>query len=382
MKILALTSIRSDYDLLYPLYKLLHDDKDIDFRLLVSGAHLSKTYGYTKKHIEHDQFNILCEIESLIDSDSLKSRIKSASIFLQNSIDIVSSFKPNLLIYAGDREDIIMGALLGIYLNIPTIHFYGGDHELDGHSDTYIRHAVSKLSTLHFVSIEEHKKRLIRIGENPNRIFVIGSISLDRLKLFNEISIDEINKHFGTAFNNFAIVIYHPIDRENPSVFKTILDSLLEMNIQAFVSYPNTDPGNKEIINIIETYKNFENFVFYKNLDRNIFLSIYKKSKFIIGNSSSGIYEAASFKIPAINVGLRQYGRYADRNVIFCSHTHEDIKNAIKQASSKDFLKSLKYLNNSYGDGNSAIKAYNLIKKLDYTSFLPKIEDPLNIKFL
>ena len=182
MKILALTSIRSDYDLLSPLYKLLHNDKSIDFKLLVSGAHLSKEFGYTVQFIKQDGFDTLLEIETLINSDTLKSKLKTASIFLLNVIDVISHYNPDVLLYAGDREDVVIGGLLGTYLHIPTIHFYGGDHELDGHEDTVIRHATSKLSTYHFVSNKQHYNRLLSIGEGQNRIYNIGSISLDRFK--------------------------------------------------------------------------------------------------------------------------------------------------------------------------------------------------------
>src|SRR5690554_5565085 len=156
-KVLGITTIRSDYDLLSPLYKKMEEDSDIELKLLVAGGHLSSTYGESINLIKEDGFKILCEIETLIDSNSKKSRLKTASILLQNSIDIVAQYNPDVIIYAGDREDVIVGALLGGYLEIPTIHFYGGDHVKDLHIDNPIRHATSKLSTVHMVSNEEHK---------------------------------------------------------------------------------------------------------------------------------------------------------------------------------------------------------------------------------
>lgn len=378
MKILALTSIRSDYDLLSPLYALLDKDESIDFRLLVSGAHLSREFGYTIDQIVKDGFEILLEIETLIHSDSLKSRLKTASLLLQNCIDIVAHFAPDVLLYAGDREDVMVGALLGTYLNIPTIHFYGGDHEVDGHQDTYIRHATSKLSSLHFVSTLEHKQRLLALGESEKRIFNIGSISLDRLIGVKNIRIDD--SFMKKIPKNFSLLIFHPIFGEDSAfVFENILKVLIQKRIFAFVSYPNTDPGYNEINSVIKKYEHVEQFIFYKNLERDLFLNIFSRCDFIIGNSSSGIYEAASFKIPAINVGLRQLGRYADRNVIFCGNSFQEIANAIDTASSKEFLESLKDLKNPYGDGNSARKAYELIKQIDFKSMATKSEDPLKV---
>ena len=317
MKILSFTSIRSEYDLLSPLYKLLHEDEDIDFKLIVSGAHLSESFGYTKKQIQQDGFEILAELETLINSNTLKSKLKTASILLQNSIDLVANFNPDLIIFAGDREDVFVYGLLGVYLKIPTIHFYGGDHEMAGHEDTVIRHATSKLATFHFVSCEEHKQRLIKLGETEKRIYNIGSVALDKFVSHVPISIDKISSILNlNTPKKFALLIYHPISEENDA-FENILEVLKEKEIFAFVSYPNTDAGNMEIINSINKYQYDNNFYFFKNLDRDIFLTIFKKSMFIIGNSSAGMLEAASIPIAVINVGVRQKNRLSGDNVIF-----------------------------------------------------------------
>ena len=380
MKILALTSIRSDYDLLSPLYKLLHNDKSIDFKLLVSGAHLSKEFGYTVQFIKQDGFDTLLEIETLINSDTLKSKLKTASIFLLNVIDVISHYNPDVLLYAGDREDVVIGGLLGTYLHIPTIHFYGGDHELDGHEDTVIRHATSKLSTYHFVSNKQHYNRLLSIGEGQNRIYNIGSISLDRFKNNKSYSKKKIKKLLSlTYFDQCSLVIYHPspVLNDDSIVFENILKSLKNKNIFSFVSYPNTDSNKSKIIKIIEKYKKDKNFYFYKNLDRDIFLSIFKMSKFIIGNSSAGIYEAASIPIPAINVGKRQQGRMAGENVVFCGTSIEEITMNIEKAITPIFSSSIKNIVNPYGDGRSANRAYKLIKEIDLKSQIQKVEDPL-----
>ena len=215
-KILGFTSIRSDYDLLTPLYKLLHNDPEIDFRILVSGAHLSHQYGYSIKQIRKDGFNILLEIETLLNSDTALSRLKSASLLLQNSLETISKFNPDLMIYAGDREDVLIYAMIGGYLNIPTIHYAAGDHVEDGYIDNPIRHATAKLSTAHFVTLPEHKKRLVRMGESPDRVFIVGNISLDNIKKFKPMSKEQIKSYFRmtNGFDEFALMIYHPITEE------------------------------------------------------------------------------------------------------------------------------------------------------------------------
>lgn len=387
MKILAFTSIRSDYDLMSPLYELLHKDADIDFKLIVSGAHLSHGFGYSVEQIRKDGFEILLEIETLLNSDTALSRIKSASILLQNSLDTINKFSPDLMLFAGDREDVLIYSMIGGYLNIPTIHVFAGDHVEDGYIDNPVRHATSKLSTAHFVTLEEHKKRLVRMGEDSRRVFVIGNISLDKFILFNPISKFEVKRYFGVEenFDDFALMIFHPITEEIEAVdeyFENILRNLAQRNINTFVSYPNVDPGNQKLLKVIDKYKDNKNFIFYKNLDRDIFMSIYKQSKFIIGNSSSGICEAASLQIPAINVGLRQTGRFADRNVIFSGTSFEDISNSLDKALSADFLQSIENLKNSYGDGASAKRAYDAIKSTNFRSLIAKVEDPLKVKLI
>ncbi|MBS4014241.1 MAG: UDP-N-acetylglucosamine 2-epimerase (hydrolyzing) [Bacteroidetes bacterium] len=384
-KILGLTSIRSDYDLLSPLYRLLNDDPAIDFRLLVTGAHLSKTFGNTIKLIESDSFKILAKLETLLDSDSEKSRLKSAAIMLISAIDVVSDFKPDVILFAGDREDVMVGALLGTYLYIPTIHFYGGDHTQTGHVDDHIRHSISKLSTYHFVSNEEHKKRLICIGESPERIFNIGSISLDRFYGHSGFAPSDLSDVFKLQKmpHKYALVIYHPMKRSKDNDkfgFKNILDVLENNNIPAFISYPNSDPGNWEIIEIAKEYAMKDNFYFFKTLEKDVFMSLYKSATFQIGNSSSGIMESASIPIPAINVGERQKGRRANPNVIFCKQDIGDIQEAILKATSNKFLNEIKGIKNIYGKGNSAKLAYKLIKEISFEECFFKTEDPLFIR--
>jgi len=383
-KILALTMIRSDYDLMSSLYQLLDDDQEIELKLLVGGAHLSESFGYTVKQIEDDGYDILLKVESLLDSNSKLARIKSFSILLQNSVDIISSFNPDLILYAGDREDVMLGAMVGGYLEIPTIHFFAGDHVSDGHIDNPIRHAASKLSTAHFVVLQQHKDRLIAMGESEKRIFVTGNISLDKFVNFIPKNIEEIKRHFKITkgFDSFALLIFHPTsqDKEKPNViFENILKVLLEKKINTFISYPNIDPGNYEIRKVIEEYSKEVGFVFFKNLERNVFLSIYKNSQLILGNSSSGVCEAASIPVPALNIGTRQTGRYAEKNVCFIGSSLAEIEEGIVKVLDKKYQKSIKDMKNPYGDGASAYKAFEIIKTINFKEMLMKKEDPLEV---
>ena len=367
------------------VFKKLHNDQDIDLRLIISGAHLSKNYGHTIQYIEQDGLNILLKIETLIDSDSQSSRIKTASILLQNVIDITVMFKPDLIIYAGDRENELIGAMLGMYLRIPTAHFFSGDHVKDGYIDNPVRHATSKLSSLHFVMTASHKQRLVKMGERSDRIFITGNPGLDKFVYEKQMDIKKIYKLLGlesTFAKRFALVIYHPDSDEHEnyhSHFENILNALKKQNINAFVSYPNTDPGNKKIIDVIHHYINEDSFYFYKNLERNLFINIFRNAQFIIGNSSAGILEAASIPIPAINVGIRQTGRKSQENVIFIDNDIDAISDGIEYVTSEQFLNKIGTIRNIYGNGESSNKIVNILKQINYNDFLLKKEDPLDV---
>jgi len=384
MKILALTSIRSEYDLLTPLFFKLQADPLIDLKLIVGGTHNSPTFGNTYKDIESDGFNVLCRIESLLDADSPSARLKSAAILLISLIDIVRTYEPDLLIYAGDREEVLIGGMIGGYLGIPTVHFFGGDHAADGHVDNPVRHATSKMSTCHMVSTNQHYDRLRAIGEPSNRIFNIGSIALD--KFIQTECIENIAQLVsGQVIEKpLAVFIYHPIKEEigrEGIIIHDALKALIKAGYHVFVGLPNSDPGNLAVREAIQTTaKRYKDCTVYGNLPRVEFISLFKKCSLIVGNSSAGILEAASLPIACINIGERQRGRFCSTNVIFVDTNFDSIMSGILEANSLSFKQKLLVSENPYGDGHSAERAYNLIKSTDFKSLLAKKEDPLNEK--
>jgi UDP-hydrolysing UDP-N-acetyl-D-glucosamine 2-epimerase len=381
-KILAITGSRADYDLMSALYMQLHADPDCELKLLVAGGHMSATFGSGVEWIRRDGLEILLALETLIDSDSVASRLKSTAILLQGVVDIVAQYQPDLILYPGDREEVMVGALLGAYLEIPTVHFFGGDHTQDGHVDNPVRHATSKLSTVHMVSLEQHRQRLLSMGEPPGRIFNIGSIALDRFVQHQPCSTAELWQHFGCAGTPepFALVIFHPVVEEKEHAhhyLAAILEALLQRGLRVFVGAPNSDPMNRGLFAVAERYAAESRVVFYRALERELFLSLYKRSALIIGNSSSGIIEAASVPVPAINVGARQRGRFAGDNVLFCAPDADAIGQAIDRAMHPAFRAVVHAMVNPYGDGQSVRRALELLRSVDFRAMLYKKEDPL-----
>lgn len=381
-RILALTSIRADYDLMSGVYARLRAEPEVDLRLLVGGTHLSATFGRTVEQVRADGVPILAEIECLIDSSTLASRVKSAAIFLQSACDLVAAWDPEMILVAGDREDALMGAVLANYLNIPCVHFFGGDHEQDGHADTAARHAISKLATAHVVACEQHRDRLVAMGEHPRRIFVAGSVALDRFLAHRQPGASDLRALLpaGKSLDGYALLIFHPVDAERMQAgaqFEMILAQLRARGIPVCASFPNSDPGNDGIRAVMARHEGEADCWFFRNLDRESFLSVYKGARFLIGNSSSGILEAASVPLPAINVGLRQRGRFAGPNVLFCEADAASVRAAIDQASDPAFRAGIRTMRNPYGDGRSVERAVRYLLQTDFGTGRAKVEDPL-----
>ncbi|WP_433692502.1 UDP-N-acetylglucosamine 2-epimerase [Herbaspirillum seropedicae] len=384
-RILGLTSIRSDYDLMSVVYRALHEDPDVELRLLVSGAHLSPQFGRTIDLIMADGLPLLGDVETLINGDTQSSRLKTAANLLSGSIDLIRAYAPDMMIFAGDREDVLVAATIGAFLNIPTVHFFGGDHTTDGHVDNPVRHATSKLVTAHFVSIDEHRHRLMHLGEPEHRISVIGSVALDKFvsePLLNKAAVlQEMKGKPHAATNPLAVLIFHPLDQERavaPDYARNAVDALIARGYHVMVGAPNSDPGNSELFNTLLKLGQREQVTFYGNTSRACFVNLMRHAALMIGNSSAGILEAASVRLPVINIGERQRSRTCGKNVIFCGGDKKEIEAALDTVGTAEFQASLSALVNPYGDGRSALKAVALLKSLDLASTIKKTEDPLH----
>lgn len=382
-RVLAFTGIRSDYDLLSELYKMLHTSRDFDFGLVVSGAHLSSRYGHSILQIQKDRLPIIARLRTLPTTDIPGARLEAGARLILGALPAIRKFKPDLLLFAGDREDAVVASLLGTYLGIPMAHFFGGDHADDGHIDNPVRHATSKLASIHFVAHQEHAKRLQALGEMKSRIFHVGSPAIDKLLRVRTLSRSVLLKRFKKeAWTRYALVIFHPVPQSfamSAREFEEILMALKKEKLPAFVGYPNIDAGNLGIINVIKRYAHDPHFVFYKNLDRDIFTSLMKNAATMVGNSSAGLYEAPSFKLGVVNVGSRQRGRMSSNHIVFVDNGMNNIRRGIRRVLSKPFQKKLKKIKSPFGDGRAAQRTFRILRRLDYKKFLLKKEDALKV---
>ncbi|NLA85239.1 MAG: UDP-N-acetylglucosamine 2-epimerase (hydrolyzing) [Clostridiales bacterium] len=367
LKILAITGIRSEYFILQPVFEEFLSRKNVELKAIVTGAHLSPLYGNTYKLIEKDGYDII-KLETLLSSDKLSGRCKSVGIQIMGLTDIVSREKPDWLLVLGDREESITTAIVGTYLNIPVAHLCGGDRVV-GNIDDSIRHAVTKLAHLHFPTTKENGERIIKMGEEPWRVHVVGNPALDSIRKQPYLGLDYINGKLGTNIKEnepFILLIKHPLSSEVELAEKQMeitMEAISELGYKTIVIYPNADAGNYGMIQVIKKYeKKFDFIKAFETLPRDIFVNLQRKTALLLGNSSAGILEAPFLGLPVVNIGSRQKQRQHSENIIFVPHDKEKIKEAInKVINDKEFIRICKNCSNPYGDGYSSKRIVDII---------------------
>ena len=375
----VLTATRAEYGLLKPIVAKLNEIGEFDVRIVVTGAHLSSEFGLTYKEIDKDGFHIDEKIEILLSSDTPASISKSMGLAMIGFADYFGKLKPDLLILLGDRYETLAVAMTAMNQRIPIAHLYGGE-TTEGAIDDSIRHVITKLSYLHFTSTDDYRKRVIQLGESPDRVFNVGAIGIENIlneKLFTK---EELEATLQVDLNNtYAMVTFHPVTLEKNSA-KRQIESLLEVcksyeKMNFIFTKANADSEGRIINQLIDEYaKTNDNIMVFTSLGMIKYLSALKYSAMVIGNSSSGLLEAPSFGIPTVNIGDRQKGRIQASSVINCEPTIEDIKKAIDIALSKDFIKKAKETSNPYGNGKTSEKVVDVIMEfvLDKKIYLKK----------
>ena len=370
-KILGVTGIRSEYDIMSSVFKAIHMNDNLDLKLAVMGAHLSDMYGYTISEIYNDGFSIVDEIDSLLNSDRDSARVKGLGVQLQSLVQTVVREKPDILLVLGDREESITTALVGSYMNIPVAHIGGGDRVV-GNVDDQIRHAVSKLAHIHFVTNTESENRLIRLGEQPFRIHNVGNPGLDRLLAVETMSKKEISESLG--FNLIEsepiwMVIQHVLSSEINDAYSQMTETLLaieELGIQTILSCPNSDAGGQQMIKAIDEFRHLPNLYVAKSIPRKEFVNLFRIVDCLLGNSSAGILESPLLGLPVVNVGNRQIGRLHSENVLFVNHNRKEIKDAVLKSLFDDEYKlQVSKCNNPYGNGDAANKIVEILNSVD-----------------
>ncbi len=364
----VLTATRAEYGLLKPIINKLNTVKELDVRIVATGAHLSPEFGLTYKEIEKDGFKIDEKIEILLSSDTPSSISKSMGLAMISFADYFEKLNPDLLIVLGDRYETLAVTTTAMNQRIPIAHLYGGE-TTEGAIDESIRHAITKLSYLHFTSTEEYRKRVIQLGENPSRVYNVGAIGIENILNEKLLSKEDLEKELMLGLAKpYAVVTFHPVTLENNSSekqIKTLFEVCKEYKDLSFIfTKANADAEGRIINQLIDRYaQENDNISAFTSLGMMRYLSALKYCLMVIGNSSSGLLEAPSFGIPTINIGDRQKGRMQASSIINCEPTKESIRCAIEQALSDSFKKKTKETANPYGDGKTSDKVIEVVKE-------------------
>jgi GDP/UDP-N,N'-diacetylbacillosamine 2-epimerase (hydrolysing) len=356
-KICVVTGSRAEYGLFYPILMKIQESTKLDLQLITTSSHHSIEFGLTYKQIEDDGFFIDEKINNLSFSDSKSSIVKSAAKASSILSDCFDKLKPDLVLLLGDRYETHAAAFSAMLMNIPIAHIHGGEIT-EGAVDEQIRHSITKMSFLHFCSTETYRQRVIQMGEDPIRVFNSGAPGIDNIFNLQLLTKPELEQELDWSFSsNCALFTYHPVTLENSDIendLASILEILANFNFNILFTYANADSGGRRINQGIELFCkiNSKKYKAVKNLGQVKYLSAMKHVDLIIGNSSSGIIEAASFKKAVVNIGRRQEGRLKGLNVIDCNIT--SLGESIELAISKNFRNTINNIDNIYGTGKAA----------------------------
>lgn len=370
-KVAVFTGTRAEYGLLYWLMKAIQASSQLELQLIVSGMHLSPEFGETWRQIEQDGFNIDAKVEMLLSSDTPIGVVKSMGLGTLGFADALGLLRPEVLVVLGDRFEALAIVQAALIMRIPVAHLHGGE-VTEGAYDDAIRHAISKMAQLHFVAAEPYRRRVVQMGETPDRVFNVGAVGLDHLTRSPRMGLSELSESLGFSLRSpYMIVTYHPVTMldENPEQsFKAILAALDKFQEhQIILTYPNADNGGRAIIPLLETYANCqpERVLAIPSLGFRRYLSAVSMAAAVVGNSSSGIIEVPSFGIPSVDIGDRQHGRLAADSVLHCEPNAIAIEQAIRRALSNDFAEVSKKTVNPYGQGNAAEAIVRVLENFD-----------------
>lgn len=364
-KVCVVTGTRAEYGLLSRLMWLIRADHDLTLQIIATNMHLSPEFGLTYKEIEADGFTIDKKVPMHKLADTSNGIVKSMAVELSGIADAYEELRPDLIVLLGDRYEMLIAATAALVYKIPIAHIHGGEIT-EGAFDDAIRHAITKMSHLHFTSTEEYRRRVIQLGEQPDRVFYVGSLGVENIKKITLMGKDEIEKSLDFELNKKTIIVtYHPVTLSEQVGIDEFLAVLAEeKNIRILFTMPNSDTGGAYISEKINEFvaQNKERAVAFTSLGIKRYLSVIKYVAAVIGNSSSGIIEAPSLGIPTLNIGDRQKGRVTCDSIISCYSDKDSIRKGLKKVLSEEMAEIAKEVRNPYEKKKTAQSIFNVIK--------------------
>lgn len=360
-KVVFVTGTRADYGKMKSLMLALESRSEFEVYIFVCGMHLSKTFGSTYEEVLKDGYANVHVAYGLDHSYDASMNLGNTISYMSGYIDHV---EPDMIIVHGDRMDALAGAVVGALHNVMVGHIEGG--EVSGTVDESIRHAISKFAHVHFVCTEEARNRLIQLGEEASRIYIIGSPDIDIMTSDDLPSLADAKARYEIPFDSYGILMYHPVTTEYNSIsekIREVVNAIIESNRNYIVVYPNNDLGSEIILHEYERLLNIKRIRMFPSIRFEFFLTLLKYADFMIGNSSAGVREAGIYGIPTIDIGTRQKGRYHTdtvKNIVHVNEVKKDIIDAIQ------YVSSLSYETHEFGDGKSTDRFLELVENADF----------------
>ncbi len=379
-KICVFTGTRAEYGLLQPLLTAIEKDKELELQLIVSGMHLSDEFGLTYQLIEADGFRIDEKIETLLGSDSPSGVCKSMGLGMIGYQGALERLSPDILIILGDRFETFTIVACALVLNLPVAHIHGGE-KTTGAIDEGFRHAITKMSHLHFTCAPPYRERVIQLGEHPDRVFNVGALGVENIKNLPLLKEDAFRSKYGISRNRqYVLATFHPVTLESEKAevqFNELLSALLDKrfkDLSIIITKANADACGRRINKRIDAFalENKKRVMAFTSMGQIKYLSAMKYATAVVGNSSSGILEAPSFKIPVVNIGKRQNGRISADNIIHCPTQKALIVEALTKAISPDFRDNLASMNSPFDKKDTAKSIKNIIKTTDVSGIVIK----------
>lgn len=363
----VVTSSRADFGPLCPLLYRLQAEESIELRLAVTGSHLSQDFGHTSTEIKKSGVPIHTKIPLPIEGDSKYAMAKATGAALSLFADYFSEDRPELVVLLGDRFELFGISAAAALLGIPIAHISGGDTTI-GAVDEFLRHSITKMSALHFTGCEESRRRVIQLGESPDRVFNVGEPGIENMANLPAISLEELQADIGLPRGNrpYALVTFHPVTMEDNSGARQLQQLIRAMDhfpeLDYVITLSNADAGGREINQIwIEKGQKRPNWLVTPSLGIKRYISTMRYAEMVLGNSSSGIIEAPFFHVPTVNIGNRQKGRIMAESVLCCKPVKDDIISAMKQAMTPEFRAIAAQAQSPFGDGQTSDKIVPII---------------------
>jgi GDP/UDP-N,N'-diacetylbacillosamine 2-epimerase (hydrolysing) len=382
-KICIITGTRAEYGLLRPLMELIQDDPALNLQIIATCMHLSPEFGLTYREIEADGFKIDKKIEMLLSSDTPVGITKSMGLAFLGFADAFAELQPDIVVLLGDRFETFCAAGAACVARLPIAHIHGGE-VTEGAIDDAFRHAITKMSHLHFTSTEEYRRRVIQLGEHPDRVFNVGAIGVETIMKLPLLGKEELQKKIGFNLGDrYFLVTFHPVTLESSTAedqFKSLLNALDQVtsdpnqSTKIIFTKANADTDGRVINHLIDEYvaEHSENAIAFTSMGQLRYLSAMKYGTAVVGNSSSGIVEAPSFGIPTVNIGDRQKGRIKAKSVIDCDTGVKDIIVALRISLSHEFTNMVKTIHNPYEKANTAMNIKDILRQAKLSGILKK----------